>query len=143
LRALQDSGRIRTPKILEVSEDYLRLEFIETEGKTEVFWKQLGRELAELHQSKAPQLGLDSDNFIGLTGQKNTPFKVYRSVDDWVQFFWDYRIEFQLEMLRKKQISPDLFKNFESAKETIFKKLSRSSEEPCLLHGDLWSGNVL
>src|SRR5690606_31459700 len=55
LRALRDSGSVKTPRVIEVSEKHLVLEYIPTEASRETFWTNLGRNLAHLHQNKIAQ----------------------------------------------------------------------------------------
>jgi fructosamine-3-kinase len=144
LKALRHAGGPKVPAVIDVGEDHILLEYIPSEEAHENFWKALGGQLASLHRSKVPQLGGEKDNFIGLTPQKNTPYRIYRKNEDWLDFFWEERIGFQLSLLKKQRRPPsELFRHFEAAKDAFFKRLSAAPEEPCLLHGDLWKGNVL
>ena len=89
--------------------------------------------LTKLHSITHDQYGLDEDNCIGSLPQAN---KWY---DDFADYYWDSRLQPQLEMAYNKQLlpSPDGYAYmYERCKEV-------PSEMPCLIHGDLWSGNYL
>lgn len=143
LTALRNSGCVKTPQILNVSESELWLEYISTEEPQEEFWVSLGSQLAKLHRSQVHQLGFECDNFIGASPQKNTPYLNFKSITDWIDFFWQYRIEEQLKMLSTRKPDPDIFARFRQIEGLIREKLKVADEPPCLLHGDLWMGNVL
>lgn len=143
LTALKNSGCVQTPKIINVTDDELWLEHIPTAEPREEFWKNLGSQLAKLHDSQVHQVGFECDNFIGASPQKNTPYLNFTKIDDWIEFFWVYRIEEQLKMLRARKPDPDIFARFHQIEGLIREKLKVADELPCLLHGDLWSGNIL
>lgn len=143
LKALKDSACVHVPLVIDFNEDSLLIEFIPTESPTELFWQNLGKDLSQLHKNQVSQMGFSSDNYIGRNPQKNTPHKAFRSQEDWVDFFWEYRIEEQLHLLKSRKPDPDVFARFRQSKSLIQDKLLVSDEVPCLLHGDLWSGNIL
>lgn len=136
LRLLESSRAIRVPKVvgtsIEGSFQFILLEFVEGRPSGN-YWRQLGAELATLHQVTAETAGLDHSNYIGSLPQVNTKQK------SWVEFFITHRLEVQLKLLSRTDSS--LSKNFDS----LFKKLPELLvEEPhSLLHGDLWSGNII
>lgn len=80
--------------------------------------------------------GFDMDNTIGSTPQKN-PW-----TSDWVTFFRDHRLGYQL------QLAEELYRDFDIVEKgrRLLDKLPYIFRdvkvEPCLLHGDLWSGNI-
>jgi protein-ribulosamine 3-kinase len=53
---------------------------------------QLGEQLAAMHQVTSPQYGWSRDNTIGSTPQINT------QSNDWIEFFRDQRLGFQLAL---------------------------------------------
>jgi fructosamine-3-kinase len=87
-------------------------------------WAALARMLAKLHRTTGPRFGWGSDNWIGLSPQKNV------WSDDWPEFFWRYRL---LPQLSRANLTED----FDI--KVFFKYYTPI---PSLLHGDLWSGNV-
>ena len=75
------------------------------------------------------------DNYIGRTKQINSPKK------SWVEFFRDNRLVPQFK-LAQKYFDSDEINNFEKLVDNISDFLIEP-EKPSLLHGDLWSGNIL
>jgi fructosamine-3-kinase len=136
LKILESAKAIRTPRIVgtatEGSYQFILLEFIE--GLPSInYWRQLGEELAKLHQVTSEVAGLDHPNYIGSLPQINTSRK------SWIDFFIINRLEAQLKLLSPTDKS--LLRDFE----TLFKKLPELlvDEPHSLLHGDLWSGNLI
>lgn len=137
LKLLDSAKAIRIPKVVGTSVagsfQFFLLEFIEGGRPTTKYWQQLGSGLARLHKVTSEVAGLDHPNYIGSLPQVNAQEK------SWVEFFIHNRLEAQLKLLSPSDIA--LFENFES----LFKKLPELLvEEPhSLLHGDLWSGNLI
>ena len=139
LNILAGSG-LRTPKVSDVFEDasdqYLLLERIREERAGGFMWKRFGKQLALTHRKTAAQFGLDHDNYIGSLVQKN------EQLDTWAEFFSEKRIlplarEARDKGLLDKQLLLELEKLLGKWPELI------PVEQPALLHGDLWSGNLL
>ena len=89
--------------------------------------------LTSLHQIKAQSFGLHFDNCIGQLPQKNGHY------DGFADYYWHSRIEVQLIISYEAGYlnSPDSYKR-------IYDHLKDfPKEEPCLIHGDLWSGNYI
>lgn len=100
------------------------------------YWEILGIQLAELHRNKAPGFGLDYDNYIGSLKQSNTRHPSY------IEFFIKERLEPLLKTAYEKKL---LNNNDASHFSSLYKKLAEilPEEEPSLIHGDLWSGNLI
>ncbi|MCB0378378.1 MAG: fructosamine kinase family protein [Bdellovibrionales bacterium] len=127
------------PKVYAANTHFLILDYIETQRPTLSFWHNLAERLAHMHRYHRNTFGFYEDNFIGPSPQKNTGGPSL----DWGDFFWHNRIEFQLG-LNKKQHGWDLNeKTLKSLEALIKKELSSFGAQPCLLHGDLWSGNIV
>ena len=117
---------------------FLILEYIEPSSTGGRFHIRFARALAAVHRVTQDRYGLDHDNFIGRTIQKNT------LESDGVTFFRDHRIRFQQELARKTRGLPrDIDRRLDRFAERLENLLGLADETPALLHGDLWSGNYL
>ena len=140
LKLLASPKVIDIPQVIDFSEaggyQFLILEFIESSSKSKNYWEMLGQQLASLHKIHNPTFGLDYHNFIGSLHQFNNP------KGSWVEFFIDFRLRVQLALAIDSQlIQPSVAEKFE----VLFKTLPSllPEEKPSLLHGDLWTGNLI
>lgn len=131
---------LRIPDIVAVQDNadgvpgFLLMEYIESNstGDSEAF----GAELARLHQTQSERFGLDSDNYIGSLPQSN------RHHNEWIAFFSEERIKPQLTMaVESGKIGTYAYEEWELVVEKLSDILPET--KPCLVHGDLWSGNYL
>ena len=138
LHELAKSGAIRVPEVIRLTEDFLVLEFIPTTINPPTdFWPRLGQQLANLHAYSRKIHGFHQDNFIGRSPQKN------HCNGNWKEFFWQRRLLPQWEMAVQRGI-PKTTKLLWHKLEILWPApLVGSSTQASLLHGDLWSGNVL
>ena len=138
LHELAKSGAIRVPEVIRLTEDFLVLEFIPTAiNPLTDFWPRLGQQLANLHAYSRKIHGFHQDNFIGRSPQKN------HSTANWKEFFWQRRLLPQWELAVQRGI-PNTTKPLWQQLEILWPApLEGSSAQASLLHGDLWSGNVL
>lgn len=112
---------------------YLVLERLDLEGRTN--GAEMGRRLAALHATVGAGFGWRRDNYIGSTPQPNPPSK------DWVAFFRDQRLGYQLELAARNGHARLL----QSQGERLLAELPALFDHdpvPSLLHGDLWTGNL-
>lgn len=108
------------------------------EGTKGPDWHEtLGRRLAELHaRTRSPRFGFEMDNYIGTTQQPNT------WTSDWLGFWRDQRLGWQLEMYARKAGAGDrLLQLGDRVLVRLDALLGGVTEDAVLLHGDLWSGN--
>lgn len=103
-------------------------------------WEACGANLARLHRRSLASEGEDGrgfgwsrDNFIGASPQPNG------WSDDWAAFFSACRLRPQFQGLARKG-SP--MNGAERLLESLPSWLRGHSPPPCLVHGDLWSGNA-
>ncbi|HEY0656738.1 MAG TPA: fructosamine kinase family protein, partial [Chryseosolibacter sp.] len=115
---------------------YIVMEYIHSAARTSQYWEHFGRGLADVHQVTAVNFGLDHDNYIGSLEQCN------QQSESWLEFFIHNRLMLQLEKARNAGIA-----DMASCKkfEVLAKELVNlvNPERPALLHGDLWSGNLI
>ncbi len=115
---------------------FIVMTFIDSKPRRADYWQQLGRKLANLHNASAESFGLDHPNYIGSLPQENTPNH------SWVQFFIHQRLEKQFSLMRENGVGDTLLRR---KLEKLYQRLPDLLTEttPRLLHGDLWSGNIL
>lgn len=140
LKLLQQQNSIRIPQVVGFGEkgsyQFLLLEYIEQKSRSKNYWKLLGNRLASLHHSTASHFGLDHDNFIGSLKQFN---QLHSS---WVDFFIEQRLHVQLKLACDSGLAGyEWIKKFESLYDKLPSLLPE--EKPSILHGDLWSGNLI
>jgi fructosamine-3-kinase len=128
--------QLRVPEVLDAWAEGLVLEWMEPASCSAAFSQQLGRGLASLH--RAPAAGAPTDNWIGPLPQANTPALT------WAEFWVIRRLEPQLRQARDAGRMPGERRDWERFFARIPECLAPAEQERLsLLHGDLWSGNVL
>lgn len=115
---------------------YLVLEYIDPVVPKTDYWESFGQSLALLHSHTQSKFGLHFDNYIGSLPQSNT------LTDNGITFYIEQRLQPQAGMaLYKGLISKELYAKFQKLYQRLPDLLP--VERPALLHGDLWSGNVM
>ena len=150
LEALATSRSVRVPLVVAASAPrdeiaWLLLEWIEEGRPGRAGWIRLGRELAALHRDPgrgAPdaRFGWSGDNLIGSLPQPNG------WSGDWAGFWAERRIRPLARELRERgALSAAQAAVVEAVAEGADELLgpAAAADGPSLLHGDLWSGNVL
>lgn len=128
LRALAEAGA-PVPDVVAV--DSNRLVIAEAGGPPD--WEGLGRSLAGCHRATAEAYGYLFDNVIGPLPQINT------WTSDWPDFYARHRLGPHLEALPS-----DLRHRLTAANEHgRLADLLDHGQRPSLIHGDLWSGNIV
>ncbi len=132
-----DNDFIKLPEVIEVNNQKLILEKINQQTPTSTQWFRFGECLAQLHHLEQPIYGFKTDNYIGRNSQKNLLLK------DWGTFFFKYRLLHQVSLIQDKAIQESFCNTLDSKKQSILNLLNDKKIHPSLVHGDLWSGNVL
>jgi fructosamine-3-kinase len=142
---LAEPGALRTPRVLDLGEDYLALEWIEPGRLQAAGSEELGRGLAATHAAGAsgfgdPQLGDSSPDVpsrFGSLSLSNEP------TADWPSFYAERRLR-PLAVLayERRVLSDEGVRAVQQVCERIA-DLAGPAEPPARLHGDLWSGNVM
>ena len=133
-------GNVITPAVIDVFEQddlqLIILEHIESETPTKEFWSRFAEDLAKLHRRHNANFGLDHNNFIGSLHQDN------KMLPTWESFFVEKRLMPLIKMAFDKGL---MNKGHLGKFKDLFKALRDMipTEKPSLLHGDLWSGNLL
>lgn len=139
LKELAQAKAIRVPKVLGCvysrTESLLAMEWIDFQLASESTEWMLGRNLAKLHRYSADRFGWRRDNTIGPTRQRNG------WSDDWVRFYKENRLAFQLELAAENGFRGDLQLLGMRLLDNIGHYFGDYWPEASLLHGDLWGGN--
>lgn len=140
LAELTGANALRVPSVIghgtARGQAFLALEHIGLVPLGDKGRERLGEGLALLHRVTAARFGWHRDNTIGTTPQPNGWF------DDWVGFYRDQRLGFQLEQAAAQGHDRGLIRDGEHLCERLEAFFSDYRPVPSLLHGDLWSGNA-
>lgn len=112
---------------------YLVMDDLQLGGRADQ--RALGEALANMHRTTADSFGWHRDNTIGATPQINTP------TSDWISFWHDHRLGYQLRLAQRKGTATQLQKTGEQLLAALPALLDGHEPKASLLHGDLWSGN--
>ncbi|MCB9665008.1 MAG: fructosamine kinase family protein [Alphaproteobacteria bacterium] len=127
LRLLASHG-VPVPEVLHVEEEGLVLAHVPT-GPADP--EALGRVIAAMHAVRGAAYGLEREVFLG-------PVRLPAGTGkDWRSLLWTRRIEPLLRLCHGR------LGGLEARVEAVAARVPLPSEGPRLLHGDLWSGNVL
>lgn len=140
VKLLADTGALRLPKVYGFGKRpegaFLMIDFVDEAPKAANFWENFGGQLAQLHRFTHDSFGLHFDNYIGAIAQNN------QAMANGIDFY----IERRLAPLAQKafdtgKIGAEILKSFE----LLYPKLASllPNDKPALLHGDLWSGNLM
>ncbi|OVE77400.1 fructosamine kinase [bacterium F16] len=139
LLELSKANAIRVPEVIHADDDFIILEVIRTGHQDHRFMETFGRQFAEMHRLQSDSFGFYEDNYIGATPQENS-----RRTEEWAEFYWESRLLYQFKRAERHGYSSSEMTDLASKLEHALPALLRGSEEsPCILHGDLWSGNFM
>ena len=131
---------IRVPKVVSVGAGengygWILMEWLEplAPGPDSDF--MLGTGLAALHRCGAEGWGWRRDGYIGRLPQSN------RNRTEWPDFWWRERLEPQLRHAAAAGLPRDDWELLESRLPDLL--APAADDGPSVLHGDLWSGNVI
>jgi fructosamine-3-kinase len=152
LRWLAEPGALRTPRAIELGEDYLALEWIEPGRLDGAGVEELGRGLAVTHAADAagfgdPRLAGVRDGDAGKDGVAPASFGSLSLPNgptaDWPSFYAERRLRPLAAIARERGALAD---RGTGAVERVCDRiaaLAGPDEPPARLHGDLWVGNVI
>jgi fructosamine-3-kinase len=140
LALLRSADAIHIPRVIHAGTagqfQYLVLEFIGNGPLAQDYWAKFGSGLAAIHKNTSLHFGLDHNNYVGSLLQYNDRHS------SWPDFFILQRLQPQIQIaFDDKKIDNSVLKKFERFYSRLPSLLTE--EVPALLHGDLWSGNLL
>lgn len=138
LRYLAAQSQLPVPAVLEVTENLLVMEFVATAGGINAAVETDAAEhLALLHSVTATGFGFDFDTVIGGLAQPNA------WTADWHDFFREHRLLYMARAAHDAgQLPARTFRRVESLAARLDRWIAASAK-PSLIHGDMWTGNVL
>lgn len=143
---LKEPGALQIPNVIDVSEDYLALTWVEQGTLDAHGAEELGRGLAILHASGAPSFGDWTDASEGASRQPAVIGSLAlpnEPCSDWPAFYVERRLLPALAAaVDADAISPRGAATVRKLCERI-DAFAGPLEPPARLHGDLWSGNVI
>ena len=117
-------------------EQWIIMDWVQEKPAAAPFWKNFAAALAALHHQVQQSFGFREDNYMGALHQSNAFHQ------GWVDFFREERLQPQVKLARDKGFLPATAGN---GFERLYQRLPQlfTDEQPCLVHGDLWSGNFI
>jgi fructosamine-3-kinase len=138
LRYLAEHSALPVPRVIHQAPQLLIMEAIDGESSFSGGCERDAAELlAALHAVRGARVGFERDTLIGSLHQPNPP------TDSWIGFFAEHRL---LYMARQAHVAGRLPERALARIEQFSRRLPELIEEPgypALIHGDVWSGNVL
>lgn len=141
LNDLHDA-KIRVPEVIFVNESFLMMEYIKSIDKDQCTQEiEAAKLLSTLHSitNESRMYGYYYDTTIGPFPQKNEQTQY-----NWTLFLGQMRI---IPMAKRcydeGKISKQILERLEGLCRELYKRIDMRNIDPSLLHGDVWSGNVL
>ena len=138
LRYLREHSALPVPEVLWSEPKLLLMSFEPGESHFSARGQAHAAELlAALHSVAGPAFGLERDTLIGGLHQPNTPSS------SWVDFFREHRLLHMARLAHHEgQLPATLLKRLEHFAGDLDKFIAEPPH-PSLLHGDVWTTNVL
>ena len=133
---------IAVPKVFDVSQTYLLMEYIESTKQAKCAQEiAAAKVISDMHSvtNDARMYGYYYDTTIASFTQKNEQTQY-----NWALFLGQMRIMPMAKICYDKgDISKETVGRLDLLCRELYRRIDLASIEPSLLHGDLWSGNIL
>ncbi|KAL3997674.1 Fructosamine kinase family protein [Acanthocheilonema viteae] len=160
LQALLDTNTIRVPKPIKVfsanSDCCLAMEFIDMRGPSDS--EKLGTTIAKLHlhNKSLMEASKNKESTVGSSDKQPKPIEKFgfdiltysgycplinEWSDNWVEFYSQNRLKKVIDIIVEKTGDRELLTLWPNLERKIPEYFKNCDIYPCLLHGDLWSGN--
>ena len=138
LKYLAVHSTLPVPDVLHMEPDLLVLSYIETAGSINVdAQRDAADHLARLHTVKGRTFGLERDTLIGGLTQPN------KETTSWRTFFVEQRLLYMgRQAMTAGRLPTATFKRIETLCGSVGQWIDEPAA-PSLIHGDMWTGNVL
>lgn len=138
LRYLREHSQLPVPEVYHSADTLLLMEYIEGESELEAGAQEHAAELlAALHSVRGQAFGLERDTLIGGLHQPNP------SYERWIPFFREQRLLYMAhEAARVGRLPSAVLTRLERFAEQLDRWLVEP-EYPSLIHGDMWTTNIL
>lgn len=139
LKLLQKNN-VRIPELYGMAEDngiyYIIMEYLEGKGRQKE--SELYPVLRNLYSAESEFWGFEKSNFIGPLPQPNRKSRTFS------EHFWNDRLFVQCSRAESAGLLKSDFRDrLERVFESCVKKWKLDALKPRLIHGDLWTGNIL
>ncbi len=138
LRYLREKSELPVPEVYHGSETLLLMEFVEGSSRfSEGAERHAAELLAALHGITAGSYGHERDTLIGSLDQPNPP------TPSWAEFFREHRLLYMARVAHEAGRLPG--RDLERVERLAGRvdDLIGEPNPPALIHGDVWSANVL
>jgi fructosamine-3-kinase len=137
LRYLGEKSGLPVPEVYHSSEMLLLMEFMEGGGDLSGAQEHAAELLAALHGVSADAYGHERDTLVGSLSQPNP------RTGSWIEFFRDYRLLYLAGVASEANRLPARLCGRVEELAGRLGEILDEPERPALIHGDVWSGNVL
>lgn len=138
LSYLAERSRLPVPKVLFCAETLLLMEYLPTSGRlSPAAQEDAADHLAALHAATAAAFGFERTTVIGGLKQPN------EQNSSWLEFFRDQRLMYMTETaVHTKRLPTDVALRLTKLADRLERWIDDAAA-PSLIHGDMWTGNVL
>lgn len=138
LRYLAEESALPVPEVVHSAPELLIMAWVPGQSRFRPTAQEHAAELlAELHALSASQFGFERDTLIGGLRQPN------QQADSWIQFFADQRLRYMAgEAVGVGRLPQEWLRRIDRLALRLGEWLLEP-ERPSLIHGDVWTTNVL